>query len=86
MDAIDIEINGLALKPRLWVRYVGDVFAIWPHGKRNLDLFLRKINSINPAINLQWRWKKTALSRFWMSWSTGILITDSPLLYIGNPI
>lgn len=50
MDAIDIEINSLKLRPRLWIRYVDDVFAIWPHGKRNLDLFLKKINSINPAI------------------------------------
>lgn len=38
------------LKPKLWIRYVDDVFAIWPHGRRNLNLFLKKINLIDPSI------------------------------------
>ena len=37
-------------KPDLWVRYVDDVFAIWPHGRQALDKFLSHLNSQHPAI------------------------------------
>ena len=37
-------------KPILWIRYVDDVFAIWPHGDQALDAFLTHLNSQHPAI------------------------------------
>ena len=39
-----------AQKPNLWIRYVDDVFAIWPHGDQALDEFLTHLNSQHPAI------------------------------------
>ena len=37
-------------RPNFWVRYVDDVFSIWPHDSRSLDEFLGHLNSQNPAI------------------------------------
>ena len=37
-------------KPTLWLRYVDDVFAIWPHGRQNLSIFLNHLNSIHENI------------------------------------
>ena len=37
-------------KSNLWIRYVDDVFAIWPHGDQALDEFLTHLNSQHPAI------------------------------------
>ena len=37
-------------KPNLWIRYVDDVFAIWPHGDQALDEFLTHLNSQHPPI------------------------------------
>ena len=34
----------------LWVRYVDDVFTIWPHGDHSLNEFLEHLNSQKPAI------------------------------------
>ena len=36
--------------PNLWIRYVDDVFAIWPHGDQALNEFLTHLNSQHPAI------------------------------------
>ncbi|XP_023028461.2 uncharacterized protein [Leptinotarsa decemlineata] len=33
------------LKPTCWLRYVDDVFVIWPHGSEDLHAFLNHINS-----------------------------------------
>ena len=37
-------------KPSLWLRYVDDVFAIWPHGRHHLSIFLNHLNSIHENI------------------------------------
>ena len=37
-------------KPKVWLRYVDDVFAIWPHGKEKLELFLKHLNDTHLAI------------------------------------
>ena len=37
-------------KPTLWLRYVDDVFTIWPHGDQSLGEFLEHLNSRSPAI------------------------------------
>ena len=39
-----------AQKPNLWIRYVDDVFVIWPHGDKALDEFLTHLNSQRLAI------------------------------------
>ncbi|XP_054290083.1 uncharacterized protein LOC129005267 [Macrosteles quadrilineatus] len=38
------------LKPKIWLRYVDDVWAVWPHGRNKLTEFLDHLNSINSNI------------------------------------
>lgn len=34
----------------LWLRYVGDVFLIWPYGKKKLEDFFQHFNNSHPNI------------------------------------
>ncbi len=38
------------LKPLLWLRYIDDIFCIWPHGEQALLTFLELINSHHHTI------------------------------------
>ena len=31
-------------KPKIWLRYVGDIFTIWPHREEELNLLLDHLN------------------------------------------
>ena len=49
----DLEVCALKMslcKPKMWVRYVDDVFAIWPHGEHFLETFHKYLNAQNPSI------------------------------------
>ena len=37
-------------KPILWLRYVDDIFVIWPHGQLLLQEFLEYLNRQHPSI------------------------------------
>ena len=37
-------------KPKMWHRYVDDVFVIWPHGDQLLEEFHQHLNRQNPSI------------------------------------
>ncbi|GFN92913.1 hypothetical protein PoB_001941900 [Plakobranchus ocellatus] len=39
-----------ATKPKIWFRYVGDIFLIWTHGRSNLDTFIAHANNFHPSI------------------------------------
>ena len=36
--------------PKLWKRFVDDIFAIWSYGKEHLDTFLNYLKNIHPSI------------------------------------
>ena len=38
------------LKPKLWLRYIDDIWMIWQHGERELLIFRDYINDIHPTI------------------------------------
>ena len=49
----DLEMRALEMsphKPRMWLRYVDDVFAIWPHGDCLLEIFHQHLNGQNSSI------------------------------------
>ena len=51
MEAFEKQTLEAALwGPAVWVRYVDDVFAIWPHDTQSLDGFLGHLNSQKTAI------------------------------------
>jgi hypothetical protein len=37
-------------KPARWYRYMDDIFAVWPHGKDDLQDFLQHLNIIHNSI------------------------------------
>ena len=46
MEDLEMPLCG----PKNWLRYVDDVFAIWPHGDHLLETFHRHLNRQNPSI------------------------------------
>ena len=40
------------LKPSSYNRFLDDIFLVWDHGRENLDLFLKILNSHHPAVKL----------------------------------
>ena len=42
--------NSAQYKPSLWLRYVDDTSAIWPHGPELLQNFLKHLNCLRPSI------------------------------------
>ena len=43
-------LKSVALRPRMWVRYVDDTFVLWPHGEDKLETFHQHLNSQHPSI------------------------------------
>eukprot|EP00057_Strongylocentrotus_purpuratus_P003557 XP_003726889.1 PREDICTED: uncharacterized protein LOC100893917 [Strongylocentrotus purpuratus] len=43
-------LQTLSQRPSLWLRYVDDTFASWPHSIRDSDHFLAHINQHHPSI------------------------------------
>ena len=43
-------LETLIRKPRLWWRYIDDIFMIWQHGEDELKIFLKKLNNFHPSI------------------------------------
>ena len=43
-------IDGYALKPWVWWRYIDDVFFIWEHGEESLKEFLSYLNTLHPTL------------------------------------
>ena len=49
----DLETQALEMsphKPRMWLRYVDDVFTIWPHGDCLLEIFYQHLNGQSASI------------------------------------
>ena len=51
MHAVEEEIlNNTKLKPRMWWRFIDDVFIVWTHRKEKLEEFLNYINQVHETI------------------------------------
>ena len=42
-------------KPIIYLRYIDDIFGIWPHGMEDLNNFHELANNIHPNIKLTLR-------------------------------
>ena len=40
----------LTLKPRIWKRFIDDIFIIWNHGEEELRHLLEELNQFHPTI------------------------------------
>jgi hypothetical protein len=45
-----LALDSAQYKPLLWLRYIDDMFVVWPHGPELLQDFLRHLNILRPSI------------------------------------
>ena len=38
------------LQPKIWLRYIDDIFCIWPHGEAELTKFTDNLNKVHETI------------------------------------
>ena len=50
----------LPIRPSLWLRYVDDVFALWPHDPALFPNFLSSLNNLAPSINFKVEWEDSS--------------------------
>ena len=51
MHSVEEEIlKNTTLKPRIWRRFIDDVFIVWTHGMETLEKFLNYINQAHETI------------------------------------
>ena len=45
----EMALGSTSLKPSMWLRYVDDIFILWPH-QEDVQILLDHMNSIRPSI------------------------------------
>jgi hypothetical protein len=45
-----LALDSAPYKPSLWLRFVDDIFVVWPYGPERLYNFLGHLNSLRPSI------------------------------------
>ena len=43
-------LDSSPLKPKLWLRYIDDIFFLWEHGEEALKIFLQQLNEAHPTV------------------------------------
>ena len=51
-------LKDIELKPRIWWRYIDDIFFIWEHGEDSLKQFIETLNACHPTIKFTAEWPK----------------------------
>ena len=49
-------------KPKTWIRFINDVFIIWPHGRDRLETFLTYINEVHETIKFTAEYSTTEVA------------------------
>ena len=49
-------------KQSTWLRYIDDIFAVWPHGEEKLQLFVTQINLLHPTIKFTSEWYRKSVT------------------------
>ena len=58
MEYVETELRQqLPHQPALWVRYVDDIMAIWPHDMNLFQPFLDGLNQLVPSIKFSTEWE-----------------------------
>ena len=65
-------------KPKAWLRFIDDIFMIWPHGIDTLKQFMNMINSYHPTIKFNYDHHKQEIP-FWILLYTRQKTTNSSL-------
>ena len=43
-------LNESKIKPRVWKRYIDDVFSLWEVSRKEIDLLIKQANTFHPTI------------------------------------
>ena len=43
-------LNESRIKPKVWKRYIDDVFSLWDVNRKDIDLFIEQANKFQPTI------------------------------------
>ena len=43
-------LNESRIKPKVWKRYIDDVFSLWDVNRKDIDLFIEQANKFHPTI------------------------------------
>ena len=70
-------INVSKLKPKTWLRFIDDIFMIWPHGIQELVIFMEILNNQHPTIKFTYEYSVKEISFL----DTIVYKTDSNKLY-----
>ncbi|GFN76892.1 hypothetical protein PoB_000339800 [Plakobranchus ocellatus] len=65
-----------ATKPKIWLRYIDDIFLIWTHGRSNLNAISAHANNFHPSIKFPSTISSSHFLDVMISLSDGILHTD----------
>ena len=49
------------LKPKVWWRFIDDIFLVWPHGTETLTTFLRFLNEKHNTIQFTWEYSSSEI-------------------------
>ena len=50
------------LKPRVWLRYIDDIFFVWDHGENELKIWLEYLNQQHHSIKFTSEWSENEIS------------------------
>ena len=50
------------LKPRIWWRYIDDIFFLWEHGEDSSKQFIETLNACHPTIKFTVEWSKEEIN------------------------
>ncbi len=71
-------VHTYRLQPKVWLRYIDDIFLIWTHGKDELHSFITYLNNAHPTIKFTSEISETSVPFLDISISLkeGLLSTD----------
>ena len=55
-------LEDIELQPRIWWRYIDDIFFIWEHGEDSLKQFIETLNACHPTIKFTAEWSKEEIN------------------------
>ena len=55
-------LKDIELKPRIWWRYIDDIFFIWENGEDSLKQFIETLNACHPTIKFTAEWSKEEIN------------------------
>ena len=63
MDQIETKfLRTQSHQPRVWFRYIEDIFFIWTHGEEKLEEFMADFNAFNPNIQFTYESSKKSIA------------------------